>query len=80
VPAHKFKNPKKLSKRFLIDADQLSDAFKEQFYSDAREYKILPSDLYNFRLKNNKFYTKTAQILFQAEINKRKKELCKKHL
>ena len=38
VLAHKFKNPRKLDKRLLIDADTLSDAFKEQFYSDAKAY------------------------------------------
>ncbi len=73
VLAHKFKKPKELSKRLLIDADTLSDVFKRQFYSDCKAYNRTPSELYNFR-KNNKFYTETAKAIFDKELEKRRKE------
>ncbi len=73
VLAHKFKNPRRLDKRLLIDADTLSDAFRKQFFSDIKAYKTTPEELYNFR-KNNQFYTKTAKIIFNKELNERKKE------
>ncbi len=77
VKAHKFKNPRKLSKRLLVDADQLADAFKKQFYCDAKEYNLLPKKNYEFRMKDNKFYTNTAKDLFLEEMNKRAKEIKK---
>lgn len=70
VKAHKFKNPKEINKRILIDADALSDAFKEQFKSDMKFYKVSRESLYDFR-KNNKFYTKIAMDIFNREINLR---------
>jgi hypothetical protein len=74
VAFHKFKNPKKLDKRLLIDADTLSDVFKKQFYSDIKAYKKTPEKLYDFR-KDNQFYTKTAKIIFNKELKKEKKNL-----
>jgi len=74
VLAHKFKKPKNIEKRLLIDADSLSDVFKEQFYSDIREYNTTPEKLYNFR-KNNKFFTETAKKIFDEELEERRKEL-----
>lgn len=74
IKAHKFKNPKKLSKQMLIDADQLSDAFKEQFYSDVKAYKITPEKNYNLRIKDNNFYTKVAKDIFLEQMEKRRKE------
>lgn len=76
VLVHKFKKPKTINEKLLIDADTLSDAFKEQFYSDAKEYKKTPEKLYEFR-KNNQFYTKTARIIFNKELEKRRKEFSK---
>jgi len=73
VLAHKFHQPRQLDKRLLIDADNLSDAFKEQFYSDVKAYHNTPQNQYNYRL-NNKFYTKTAKNIFYKELNQRKKE------
>lgn len=78
VIAHKFCKPRRLDKQLLIDADHLSDAFKIQFYSDAKAYKTTPEKLYNFRIKDNHFYTKTAKNIFEKEINKRSKEFNKK--
>ncbi len=73
VQAHKFQNPKELEKRLLIDADSMSDAFKEQFYSDAKSYGVTPKKLYEFR-KQNKFYTKSAKRIFERELESRRKE------
>ncbi|MFH0836025.1 MAG: HD domain-containing protein [Candidatus Micrarchaeota archaeon] len=73
VLAHKFKKPTQLDEMLLIDADNLSDAFREQFYSDVEAYKTTPGDHYNFR-KRNQFYTKTARIIFDEELEKRRKE------
>ena len=73
VQAHKFKNPSELEKQFLIDADNMSDAFEEQFYSDVKVYETTPEKLYEFR-KKNKFYTKTARRIFEKELESRRKE------
>ncbi len=74
VISHKFKNPKDLDKRLLIDADNLSDAFKEQFNSDVKMYKTTPRRWYSVR-KKNKFYTETAKKIFDKELGKRLREL-----
>lgn len=71
VKAHKFKDPKEVNKRILIDADAVSDCFKKQFKSDMKSYKVSEKDLYNFRKKNNKFYTQAAKAIFESEIEKR---------
>ncbi len=72
--AHKFKNPRNLNKRLLIDADTLSDTFKEPFYEDVGQYEITPKENYDVR-KGNKFYTKTARIIFNKELAKREREI-----
>ncbi|MCK4539640.1 HD domain-containing protein [Candidatus Parcubacteria bacterium] len=74
IVAHKFKTPIRPDKRLLIDADNLSDVFKEQFYSDAESYNVTPEQNYNFRKNDNTFYTKTAKIIFEKELEKRKQE------
>lgn len=73
VVAHKFQDPKELDKKLLIDADTLSDAFKEPFYSDCKSHGITPEKNYSYR-KKNKFYTKVAREIFDKELEKRKKE------
>ena len=73
VVAHKFTDPKDRNKRLLIDADALADAFKKQFYADVEAYKTTPEKLYKFR-KDNKFYTKTAKLIFDRELENRKEE------
>lgn len=70
VKSHKFKNPKEINKRILIDADNAADAFREQFASDMKSYNVSRKNLYNFR-KNNKFYTEIAKQIFNEELNKR---------
>lgn len=77
VQAHKFSNPRTLNKRILIDADQLSDAFKEQFYSDVAAYNTTPEKHYEFRMNDNHFYTKTAQDIFSKQMSQRKYEFIK---
>lgn len=76
VLSHKFKNPRSLNKRVLIDADTLSDIFSESFYSDARQYKIDPAEFYQIRMKNT-FYTETAEDIFRRELKKREQEILK---
>lgn len=76
VLSHMFKNPRRLDKRLLIDADTLSETFKEEFYINVKAYKTTPEEHYNFR-KNNRFYTKTAKMIFHIEIEKRRKEIFK---
>ena len=71
VNSHKFSKPRDINKRILIDADALSDAFKEQFRSDAKSYKLGYDELAAFRIRNNKFYTTTAKLIFDKEISKR---------
>jgi len=73
VASHKFKNPKNINKRILIDADNLSEAFKKSFENDLKFYLQTRQQLYNYR-KKNKFYTKTAKDIFIKEINNRIKE------
>jgi len=77
VLAHKYHNPRRLDKQLLIDADTLSDVFKEQFYSDCKAYHLSPEKLFVIR-KENKFYTKTAKNIFEQELKKRGKEIFKK--
>lgn len=76
VLAHKFSNPKSHDKRLLIDADTLAEAFKDQFYDDVKSYNCSAEENYNWRVKN-KFYTKTAEVIFAKEIKKRKEEIKK---
>ena len=74
ILSHKFKNPRDLDKRLLIDADTLSDIFKEQFYSDAKIYGLLPEEFYHVR-KLNRFYTETAKEIFHTQLARRAKEI-----
>jgi len=74
ILAHKFKNPRNMNKRLLIDADNLSDIFREPFYEDVRQYKITAKENLEIR-KENKFYTKTARIIFNKELIERRQEI-----
>jgi hypothetical protein len=74
VLSHKYKNPRILNKRLLIDADTLSDVFREQFYSDVQIYNVMPEDFYHIR-KGNRFYTETAREIFNKELKKRAQEI-----
>jgi HD superfamily phosphodiesterase len=77
ILAHKFSSPKRQDKRLLIDADNLADCFKEQFYSDAKVYKVMPEVHYYWRKNNNIFYTKTVRDIFDRELEKRRREIFK---
>jgi len=76
VASHKSIEPQEHEKhiRLLIDADTLSDTYKEAFYSDAKAYKKTPLELWKFRSKNV-FYTKTATRIFQCELQERWDEI-----
>lgn len=74
VVSHKFCKPRRLDKRLLIDADTLSDTYKECFYSDLKSYHKTPQEQFEFRRKNQ-FYTTTAQRIFVRELSIRKKEI-----
>jgi hypothetical protein len=74
VAAHKFCKPKNFEKRLLIDADTLTEFFKEQFYDDIKSYGVSPREGYEYRIKN-KFYTQTANEIFEKEMKSRKKEI-----
>jgi hypothetical protein len=78
VQAHKFAGPealKELSKQLLIDADNLSDFFKDQLLSDAQSYGYSPQELLDYRAKEAKFHTATAYDIFLCEVDARKTEL-----
>ena len=75
VRDHKFRNPKNINKRILIDADTLGCVFSKQFYSDAKSYGNSPEENYAIRKKENKFYTKTAKEIFEREMKNRKTEI-----
>jgi HD superfamily phosphodiesterase len=74
ILSHQFAKPRAADKRMLIDADTLSDIFKEPFYADAKAYNKSPAQLYEFR-KNNRFYTTTARAIFVRELVKRQREI-----
>lgn len=74
IKSHQLHKPREKYKLLLIDVDNLSDIFKEQFYSDARSYKNTPANLLAIRSKN-KFCTQTAQEIFDREMKKRAKEI-----
>jgi len=76
VEVHKFHDPAEKEKRLLIDADNLSDVWKEQFYSDVKAYGTTPERTYIFRTMNT-YYTKTAQKISGVEMAKRLKEVQK---
>lgn len=60
VEAHKFQDPEEKEKQMLIDADNLSDTFVDQFLSDVKAYGRTPEQVYEFRTRNE-YYTKTAK-------------------
>jgi hypothetical protein len=69
-------DPKDKDKQMLIDADTLSDTYKESFYSDVESYNSTPEKTWKFRSKNT-FYTKTAKEIFQRQLAARREEIDK---
>jgi len=76
VEVHKFHDPEEKEKQMLIDADNLSDVFSEQFYSDSRAYPTPPKILYGYRTEN-KYYLKTAEDIAAKEMAARLAEINK---
>jgi hypothetical protein len=74
VKAHKFVEPTRLDEKLLIDADTLSDTYKEVFYSNVKSYNTTPEVHLDFRSKNT-FYTKTAREIFEKQFKERKREI-----
>lgn len=75
VQLHKSKDPGgDKSIECMIDADNLSDTYQEAFYSDVKSYKSTPEDAHKFRSKN-KFFSKTANLVFKRELKERLKEI-----
>ena len=44
----------------LIDADNLSDTFLDQFKSDVKAYNSTPAEVYQYRTRNE-YYSETAK-------------------
>ena len=74
VVAHKLTDPTEKEKQMIIDADTLSDTYKDSFYSDTKSYGQTPMDTWKFRNKNT-FYTKTAKNIFKKQLAKRLEEI-----
>ncbi|MBD3362682.1 HD domain-containing protein [Candidatus Dojkabacteria bacterium] len=58
----------------MVDADNLSDTYKESFYSDAVAYNVTPQEALEFRSKNS-FFTETANQIFRNQLQIRKEEI-----
>lgn len=65
------KKPDIKEAKLLIDADNLSDAFRKQFYSDSVYYSSTPEEHYYYRKEHSFFYTKIARNIFNTEMEKR---------
>lgn len=69
VAAHKFQDPKDKEKQMLIDADNLSDTFGEQFKSDVKSYNSTPQQVYEYRTRNE-YYSETAKKIAEKNMAK----------
>lgn len=76
IVSHKYKRPRNINKQLLIDADTLSDIFKEQFYTDAKAYCVTVQRMLSIR-SDNQFYTQTAKVIFMREYKSRQVEVNK---
>lgn len=66
--SHKSKDPQGDARvACMVDADNLSDTYQESFFSDVKSYGNDPMQTYEFR-SQNKFFTKTANDVFQKEL------------
>lgn len=75
VQSHKSKTPGG-DKRIecIVDADNLSDSYRESFYSDVKSYNTTPQNNFDFRSKN-KFFTSTAKEIFKRNMAERLREI-----
>ncbi len=74
VVSHKSKNPETKEIECMVDADNLSDTYRESFYSDTRSYNSTPAKTYEFRKKNT-FFTGTANKIFRQHLKDRLAEI-----
>ena len=74
VLAHKFTDPQEKEKQLLIDADNLSDAYKESFWSDLEFYNSTPREAWEYRSRSQ-FYTDGARQIFETQMAQRMKEI-----
>lgn len=74
VKVHKFHETDVLSEQMLIDADNLSDTFKDQFESDVKAYGTTPEKCYEYRTRNT-YYTKTAKEIAEKQMTELQKTL-----
>ncbi|MBN1618308.1 HD domain-containing protein [Candidatus Dojkabacteria bacterium] len=58
----------------MVDADNLSDTYKEGFYSNVVSYGLSPTTVFEYRSKN-KFFTDTARSIFEGHLKDRKAEI-----
>ena len=73
--SHKSKDPRgDIRVACMVDADNLSDIYKEAFESDIKSYGSSPMQHYEFRSKN-KFFTATANKIFKEQLAKRLAEI-----
>lgn len=71
ISQHKLSDPNDINARIIIDADNLSDIYKEQFASDMVFYKNTPAKLLSYRMDNS-FYFPEAKEIFEREVKFRK--------
>ena len=60
--------------KILIDADALSDVFRDNFYAESKAYGNNLESHLEIRSRN-KFFTKTAREIFDHELAERKREI-----
>jgi L-rhamnose mutarotase len=75
VQSHKSKAPgcdKRI--KLIIDSDNLSDTYRESFYSDVKSYNTTPQKNFDFRSKN-KFFTSTAKEISKRNMAERLREI-----
>lgn len=73
IKSHKFSDPKDINSQILIDADNLSDIYIDQFKSDLIHYEKKPDELLEHRLRNT-FYFNCSREIFNEELKKIKRE------
>lgn len=73
IGQHKYSDPEDTNSRILIDADNLSDIYQEQFAADMKSYNNTAANLLKYRL-GNKFYFPESKEIFDREVSARKVE------
>jgi len=73
IGQHKYCDPKDVNSQILIDADNLSDIYQEQFAADMDSYNNTAENLLKYRLDNT-FYFPESKEIFDREVAARKDE------